>query len=76
YSIIIAIPVAFIVSALVGILIERLVFRHLYGRPLETLLATFGISLILHQVVRTIFSPLNQEVKSPSWMSGALELDS
>ncbi|MFW2608610.1 ABC transporter permease subunit, partial [Aliarcobacter butzleri] len=50
YSIIIAIPAAFIVSALVGILIERLVIRHLYGRPLETLLATFGISLILQQV--------------------------
>ncbi|MCT7577505.1 urea ABC transporter permease subunit UrtB [Aliarcobacter butzleri] len=76
YSIIIAIPVAFIVSALVGILIERLVIRHLYGRPLETLLATFGISLILQQVVRTIFSPLNQEVKTPSWMSGALEINS
>lgn len=76
YSIIIAIPCAFIVSALVGILIERLVIRHLYGRPLETLLATFGISLILQQVVRTIFSPLNQEVKTPSWMSGALEINS
>lgn len=76
YSIIIAIPSAFIVSAIVGILIERLVIRHLYGRPLETLLATFGISLILQQIVRTIFSPLNQEVKSPSWMSGALEINS
>ena len=75
YSIIIAIPAAFIVSGLVGILIERLVIRHLYGRPLETLLATFGISLILQQVVRTIFSPLNQEVKTPSWMSGALEIN-
>ncbi|CAM3991679.1 urea ABC transporter permease subunit UrtB [Arcobacter cloacae] len=76
YSIIIAIPAAFIVSGIVGILIERLVIRHLYGRPLETLLATFGISLILQQVVRTIFSPLNQEVKTPSWMSGALEINS
>ena len=76
YSVIIAIPAAFIVSGLVGILIERLVIRHLYGRPLETLLATFGVSLILQQLVRTIYSPLNQEVKTPSWMSGALEVNS
>ncbi|RXJ91650.1 urea ABC transporter permease subunit UrtB [Arcobacter sp. CECT 8983] len=76
YSILIAIPAAFIVSGIVGIIIERLVIRHLYGRPLETLLATFGISLILQQVVRTIYSPLNQEVKTPSWMSGALEVNS
>ena len=76
YSIIIAVPAAFIVSGLVGILIERLVIRHLYGRPLETLLATFGISLILQQVVRSIYSPLNQEVKTPEWMSGALEINS
>ena len=75
YSVIIAIPCAFIISGLVGIAIERLVIRHLYGRPLETLLATFGISLILQQVVRTIFSPLNQEVKTPSWMSGAWEIN-
>ncbi len=76
YSILIAIPAAFIVSGIVGIIIERLVIRHLYGRPLETLLATFGISLILQQIVRTIYSPLNQEVKTPSWMSGALEVNS
>ncbi|XPV68543.1 MAG: urea ABC transporter permease subunit UrtB [Halarcobacter sp.] len=76
YSILIAIPVAFIVSGIVGIIIERLVIRHLYGRPLETLLATFGISLILQQLVRTIYSPLNQEVKTPSWMSGAWEINS
>lgn len=75
YSVIIAIPVAFLVSAMVGIIIERLVIRHLYGRPLETLLATFGISLILQQLVRTIYSPLNQEVKTPEWMSGALQIN-
>jgi len=75
YSIIIAIPLAFLVSAMVGVIIERLVIRHLYGRPLETLLATFGISLILQQIVRTIYSPLNQEVKTPQWMSGALEIN-
>jgi urea transport system permease protein len=76
YSVIIAIPLAFLVSGMVGIIIERLVIRHLYGRPLETLLATFGISLILQQVVRSIYGPLNQEVKTPDWMSGALEINS
>jgi len=76
YSVIIAIPLAFIVSGLVGIIIERLVIRHLYGRPLETLLATFGMSLILQQLVRSIYSPLNQEVKTPQWMSGAWEINS
>ncbi|MDR2635641.1 MAG: urea ABC transporter permease subunit UrtB [Campylobacteraceae bacterium] len=75
YSVIIAIPIAFLVSALVGILIERLVLRHLYTRPLEALLATFGISLILQQLVRTIYSPLNKEVKTPEWMSGSFEIN-
>lgn len=75
-SIIIAIPLAFIVSGLVGILIERTVIRHLYGRALETLLATFGISLILQQAVRSIFSPLNRSVITPEWMSGSLEINS
>ena len=76
YSLFVAIPAAFIVSGLVGIAIERGVVRHLYGRPLETLLATFGISLILQQAVRTIFSPLNQSVETPQWMSGAWEINS
>ncbi|WP_331774806.1 urea ABC transporter permease subunit UrtB [Sulfurospirillum sp. 1612] len=75
YSVILAIPLAFIVSGLIGIILERLVIRHLYGRPLETLLATFGISLILQQLVRSIYSPLNQEVKTPQWMSGAWEIN-
>ncbi|WP_422450628.1 urea ABC transporter permease subunit UrtB [Endozoicomonas sp. ALB091] len=70
-SLFIAIPLAFLVAGAAGVLIERLVIRHLYGRPLETLLATFGISLILQQAVRTIFSPLNQEVATPAWMSGS-----
>ncbi len=74
-SIFIAIPSAFLVSGLVGIAIERGVIRHLYGRPLETLLATFGISLVLQQAVRSIFSPLNQSVSTPSWMSGSLEIN-
>ncbi len=74
-SLVIAVPAAFIVSGSVGILIERLVIRHLYGRPLETLLATFGISLILQQAVRSIFSPLNRAVETPAWMSGSLEIN-
>lgn len=75
YSVLIAIPLAFLVSGSVGILIERGVIRHLYGRPLETLLATFGISLILQQVVRSIFSPLNRAVEAPSWMSGVWQVN-
>ncbi len=71
----VAIPLAFLVSALVGILIERGVIRFLYGRPLETLLATFGISLILQQLVRTVISPQNVPVSNPSWMSGSLAIN-
>ena len=70
-----SIPAAFCVSALVGIAIERSVIRFLYGRPLETLLATFGISLILQQTVRTIFSPLNRSVATPDWMSGSIMIN-
>jgi len=75
YSILVAIPVAFLVAGAVGVIIERCVIRFLQGRPLETLLATFGISLILQQTVRSIFSPLNRQVSSPSWLSGSLELN-
>ncbi|TYL49373.1 urea ABC transporter permease subunit UrtB [Marinomonas sp. IMCC 4694] len=75
YSIWVAIPAAFLVSGLMGVLIERLVICRLHGRPLETLLATFGISLILQQLVRTIFSPLNRQVSTPSWMSGSWEIN-
>ncbi len=71
-SILVAIPAAFLVSGLMGILIERTVIRHLYGRPLETLLATFGISLILQQLVRSVFSPLNRSVITPDWLSNSL----
>ncbi len=73
-SLFIAVPLAFLVAGLVGIVIERCVIRFLYGRPLETLLATWGISLILQQAVRTAFGPTNKEVGNPSWMSGAFEL--
>ena len=75
YSIWVAIPAAFLVSGLMGVVIERLVICRLHGRPLETLLATFGISLILQQLVRTIFSPLNRQVSTPSWMSGSWEIN-
>ncbi len=74
-SILVAIPAAFIVAALVGMVIEFLVIRRLHGRPLETLLATFGISLILQQAVRSIFSPLNRQVSTPEWMSGFWEIN-
>ncbi len=75
YSLLMAVPAAFIVAGLVGILIERGVIRFLYGRPLETLLATFGISLILQQAARSIFSPLNRAVSLPEWMSGSLVIN-
>lgn len=69
-----AIPVAFLVSALIGMLIERTVIRPLYGRQLETLLATFGVSLILMQLVRMIFGAQNVEVSNISWLSGGIAL--
>jgi len=64
--------VAFVVTALVGMALERTVIRWLYGRPLETLLATWGISLMLMQAVRTLFGAQNVEVSNPSWMSGGV----
>jgi urea transport system permease protein len=69
-----AIPAAFVVAALVGMVLERTVIRYLYGRPLETLLATWGISLILMQTVRSIFGAQNVAVENPAWMSGGIEL--
>jgi len=74
-SILVAIPAAFIVAGLVGVLMERTIIQHLYGRPLETLLATFGVSLILQQAVRSIFSANNRSVVTPDWMSGSLRLN-
>lgn len=70
-----AIPAAFMVSGTFGVAIERGIIRFLYNRPLETLLATWGLSLILQQMVRSIFGPTNREVGNPSWMTGAIELD-
>jgi urea transport system permease protein len=74
YSLAIAIPLSFLVAGCVGIVIERTIIRFLYGRPLETLLATWGLSLILQQAVRSAFGPNNREVGNPSWMSGAFDV--
>ena len=69
-----AIPAAFVSAALVGMLLERTVIRHLYGRPLETLLATWGLSLILIQAARVLFGAQNVELANPAWMSGGVEV--
>src|SRR5574341_731263 len=69
-----AIPAAFIASGLVGMALEHTVIRWLYGRPLETLLSTWGISLVLMQAVRTLFGAQNVQVENPSFMSGGIEV--
>ena len=74
YSLLVALPAAFLVAGLVGVGIERGIIRFLHNRPLETLLATWGVSLILQQAVRSIFGPTNQEVGNPAFMSGAFEI--
>jgi urea transport system permease protein len=74
YSLAFAIPLAFLFAGFVGILIERGIIRFLYGRPLETLLATWGLSLILQHAVRNAFGPTNKDVGNPSWMSGSFDL--
>ncbi|MBY8949158.1 urea ABC transporter permease subunit UrtB [Pseudomonas sp. SH10-3B] len=70
----IALPVAFFVTAAIGMALERTVIRHLYGRPLETLLATWGISLMLIQLVRLVFGAQNVEVANPQWLSGGIQV--
>lgn len=74
WYVIVAIPASFFAAALVGVAMERLVLRHLYGRPLESLLATWGLSLVLIQAARVIFGPQNLELANPTWMSGGIEL--
>lgn len=74
-SLLVAVPAAFLVAGAFGIAIERGIIRHLYGRPLETLLATFGLSLVLQQLVRTTISAQNVIVSNPAWMSGSLEIN-
>jgi urea transport system permease protein len=73
-SLLVAIPMAFLTSGLVGVAVERSLIRWLYGRPLETLLATWGLSLVLQQVVRSLFGANNRDVDTPQWMSGATQL--
>jgi len=75
WSIPVAIPVAFVVAGLAGVILERTIIRFLYGRPLETLLATFGVSLVLQQLVRSVFSANNRAVSTPSWMSGTWQVN-
>jgi urea transport system permease protein len=70
----VALPAAFLAAGLLGVLLERGVIRHLYGRPLETLLATWGISLALIQAVRTLVGPQNVEIQNPTWLSGAVSI--
>jgi urea transport system permease protein len=74
-SVLIALPAAFIVSGTAGVLLEVTIIRRLYGRPLETLLATFGVSLFLQQLVRTLFTANNRAVSTPAWMSGVLQIN-
>ena len=74
FGLLFAVPAAFVVAGVLGIVIERTMIRFLYGRPLETLLATWGLSLVLQQAVRSIFGPTNQDVSSPDWMSGFVKL--
>jgi urea transport system permease protein len=74
-SILVAIPAAFLVAGAAGVLLERTIIRFLYGRPLETLLATFGVSLILQQFVRSVFSANNRSVETPAWMSGSWQVN-
>jgi len=74
YSLLIAVPMAFLVAGSIGVVVERGIIRFLYGRPLETLLATWGLSLVLQQSVRSIFGPSNREVGAPDFMAGAFKL--
>jgi len=70
-SVLLAIPLAFLVSGAIGVLIERCMIRFLYGRPLETLLATWGLSLVLQQAIRSLYGSSNRDVVTPLWMSGS-----
>jgi urea transport system permease protein len=74
WYILLAVPASFLAAALVGAVLEKSVFRFLYGRPLETLLASWGLSLILMQAVRSIFGAQNVQVENPSWMSGGFDV--
>ncbi|MGH9154581.1 MAG: urea ABC transporter permease subunit UrtB [Acidimicrobiales bacterium] len=71
-SLVVALPVAFVLAGTIGVVLERLLIRRLYGRPLDTLLVTWGVSLVLQQVARDIFGAPNVNVKSPAWLDGGL----
>ena len=73
-SLFVAIPVAFVVSGAIGVLLEVTLLRRLYGRPLDTLLVTWGVSLVLQQAARDIFGAPNKQTEAPSWLTGAVEL--
>ena len=73
-SLVVAIPVAFAVAGLLGVLLEATLLRRMYDRPLDTLLATFGVSLVLQQVARDVFGAPNVDVRSPSWLSGSVDV--
>jgi urea transport system permease protein len=73
-ALLVALPVAFLIAGLIGLLLERALIRRLYGRPLDTLLATWGVSLILQQLARDIFGAPNVQVRSPGWLDGGLQL--
>jgi len=73
-SLVLAIPVAFAVAGLLGVLLEATLLRRMYDRPLDTLLATFGVSLVLQQVARDVFGAPNVDVRSPSWLSGSVDV--
>lgn len=74
YYFVLAIPISFIVAAIFGFFLEVVLIRYLYGRPLDSLLATWGVALMLQQLARTIFGAPNVAVKSPEWLEGGLEL--
>lgn len=73
-AVLVALPVAFVVAGLMGVVLDRLLLRRMYGRPLDTLLATFGVSLILQQLARDLFSPQNKNVETPSFLTGQTEV--
>lgn len=73
-SLLVALPVAFLLAGVLGLVLERLLVRHLYGRPLDTLLATWGVGLILQQAARDIFGAPNVQVVAPSWLTGGITL--
>lgn len=74
YYFVVALPLSFLVAGVAGWILERVLIRHLYGRPLETLLATWGVSLVMQQMLRQVFGPNNVDVRSPAWLTGRIAL--